>query len=88
LMTANDIGPIPSVLRDRCRILRFPVPRLEHLPILALRIMERVYAELGHDPRWATPLEGYEMDAIASSWGGGSIRRLERIIELSIGAQN
>ncbi|MEQ8297418.1 MAG: AAA family ATPase [Nitratireductor sp.] len=81
LMTANDIGPVPTVLRDRCRILRFPAPGVEHLSILALRIMERLYVELGHDVRWATPLEGFELDAIASTWGGGSIRRLERIIE-------
>lgn len=49
--------------------------------MLALRIMARLYVELGHDPRWATPLEGFELAAITSAWPGGSIRRLERIIE-------
>ncbi|MEP9373584.1 AAA family ATPase [Mesorhizobium sp. KR1-2] len=81
LMTANAIEPIPAVLRDRCRLLRFPEPGPEHLPMLALRIMARLYAELGHDPRWATPLEGFELAAIAAAWRGGSIRRLERMLE-------
>ena len=80
-MTANKVEPIPSVLRDRCRVVRFPEPGPEHLPILALRIMERLYAELRYDPRWATPLEGFELAAIAAAWRGGSIRRLERIVE-------
>lgn len=35
LMTANAIEPISAVLRDRCRVLRFPEPGPEHLPILA-----------------------------------------------------
>lgn len=81
LMTANEVEPMPSVLRDRCRVLRFPEPGLEHLPLLSVRIMERLYADRGHDPRWATPLEGFELAAVASAWSGGSIRRLERIVE-------
>jgi hypothetical protein len=80
-MTANSVEPIPAVLRDRCRVIRFPEPGPEHLPALAVSIMERVYAELGHDVRWVTALEGFEVDAVASAWGGGSIRRLQRIIE-------
>ena len=81
LMTANAIEPIPAVLRDRCLVLRFSEPGPEHLPMLAPRIMARLYTELGHDPRWAIPLEGFELAAIAAAWGGGSIRRLERMLE-------
>lgn len=81
LMTANEVEPIPSVLRDRCRVLRFPEPGAEHLPVLAVRIMERLYADLAQDPRWATPLEGFELGAVAAGWSGGSIRKLERILE-------
>jgi hypothetical protein len=29
----------------------------------------------------ATPLQGFELAAVASAWRGGSIRRLERIVE-------
>lgn len=84
LMTANEVESVPAVLRDRCRILRFPEPGPEHLPFLASRILERLYLEQGHDPRWATPLEGYEIDALRSAWPGGSIRKLERLVELLV----
>ncbi|WP_168168913.1 AAA family ATPase [Shinella sp. HZN7] len=81
LMTANSLGPIPAALRDRCRILSFPDPGADQLPLFATRILERLYIEAGHDPRWATPLEGFELDVLASVWTGGSIRRLERFVE-------
>ncbi|OCJ18387.1 hypothetical protein A6U87_00055 [Rhizobium sp. AC44/96] len=81
LMTANSLEPIPAALRDRCRILSFPIPGTDHLPLIAPRILQRLYIETGHDPRWATPLEGFELDALASFWTGGSIRRLERLVE-------
>nr|WP_289624920.1 AAA family ATPase [Sinorhizobium sp. 7-81] len=81
LMTANSVEPIPAALRDRCRILRFPSPGADQLPLLATRILERLYIEAGYDPRWATPIEGFELDALASVWTGGSIRTLERLVE-------
>lgn len=81
LMTANSIEPIPGALRDRCRILRFPTPGADQLPTLAPRILERLYIDAGYDPRWAKPLEGFELDALAKVWTGGSIRRLERVVE-------
>jgi hypothetical protein len=79
--TTNSLEPIPAALQDRCRILRFRDPGADQLPLFATRILERLYIEAGHDPRWATPIEGYELDALASVWTGGSIRRLERFIE-------
>lgn len=81
LMTANSLEPVPAALRDRCRILRFPDPGADQLPLFATRILERLYIEAGHDPRWATPLEGFELDALAKVWTGGSLRRLERLVE-------
>jgi len=81
LMTANSLEPIPAALWDRCRVLRFPDPGAGQLPIFATRILERLYTEAGHDPRWATPLEGFELDALARAWTGGSLRRLERLVE-------
>jgi hypothetical protein len=81
LMTANSLEPIPSALRDRCRILAFPNPGADQLPLIATRILQRLYIETGYDARWATPLEGFELDALASVWKGGSIRRLERLVE-------
>lgn len=81
LMTANSLEPIPVALRDRCRVLRFPDPGADQLSLFAARILKRLYIEAGHDPRWATPLEGFELDALGSVWTGGSIRRLERLVE-------
>ena len=80
LMTANDVSTISPILLDRARVRHFPEAGPEHLPNLAIRIMERLYVERGQSPRWATPLEGFELDAMASAWGGGSIRKLERIV--------
>ncbi len=81
IMTANEVEPIPAVLRDRCRVIPFPEPGVRHLPVIAGSIMARLYEQLGHDRRWAMPLEGDELEAVASTWGGGSVRRLERILE-------
>lgn len=87
LMTANSLEPIPVALRDRCRVLRFPDPGADQLSLFAARILKRLYIEAGHDPRWATPLEEFELDALASVWTGGSIRRLERLVEGLRGAR-
>jgi len=87
VMTANEVGSVPAVMRDRCRILRFPEPGPDQLPFLAPRILERLYTEAGHDPRWGTPLEGFELAALASNWPGGSIRKLERLVEKLVEAR-
>ncbi|MFC3321345.1 AAA family ATPase [Mesorhizobium cantuariense] len=87
VMTANEVGSVPAVMRDRCRILRFPEPGRDQLPLLASRILERLYFEAGHDPRWVTPLEGFELAALANNWPGGSIRKLERLVEKLVEAR-
>ncbi|TPL02547.1 AAA family ATPase [Mesorhizobium sp. B2-4-14] len=87
LMTANEVGSVSAVLKDRCRILRFPEPGPDQLPLLASRILERLYLEAGHDPRWGTPLEGFELAALAGNWPGGSIRKLERLVEKLVEAR-
>ncbi|TPK81161.1 AAA family ATPase [Mesorhizobium sp. B2-4-17] len=87
VMTANEVGSVPAVMRDRCRILRFPEPGPDQLPLLASRILERLYFEAGHDPRWVTPLEGFELAALANNWPGGSIRKLERLVEKLVEAR-
>lgn len=87
LMTANSLEPIPPVLRDRCRIISFPEPGPEHLEVLAPLILERLYVDAGHDRRWATPLERSELEALSKAWRGGSIRKLERQMEVLIKAR-
>lgn len=87
LMTANTIAAVPSVLLDRCRVLAFPEPGPEQLGVLAPRLLERLYVDAGHDPRWATPLERYELTALGERWRGGSIRRLQQLLEALVEAR-
>ncbi|MHA6646239.1 AAA family ATPase [Mesorhizobium sp. A623] len=87
LMTANETLGIPAVLRDRCRILSFPVPGADQLPFLAPGILERLYTETGHDRRWAAPLQDFELEALRRNWAGGSIRKLERFVEALVEAR-
>lgn len=79
--TANSLEGIPAPLRDRCRIIRFPEPGLEHLPALAAALLRRAVAERGWDARWALPLDGTELDALAGCWPGGSLRKLARLVD-------
>jgi len=81
LMTANTLTGIPSVLLDRCHVIKFPEPGPEQLDVLAPRILEQLYVDAGYDLRWATPLDQIEIDAITAAWPGGSIRRLYRLVE-------
>jgi hypothetical protein len=87
LMTANTLATVPSVLLDRCRVIAFPEPGPEQLDVLAPRLVERIYIDAGHDPRWATPLEQFELAALADHWRGGSIRRLQQLVETLVEAR-
>lgn len=87
-MTANSIDPIPGVLRDRCRVMHFPEPGPEMLSFLVPRILERVYSEVGHHPRWPSELEEFEIEALQRAWPGGSIRVLERLVQQVIDARD
>jgi hypothetical protein len=87
LMTANTLAGVSSVLLDRCRVIAFPEPGPDQLGVLAPRILERIYVDTGYDPRWATPLEQDEYAALAEHWLGGSIRKLERLMEALVEAR-
>ncbi|MBN9079701.1 MAG: AAA family ATPase [Rhizobiales bacterium] len=87
LMTANTLATVPSVLLDRCRVVAFPEPGPEQLEVLAPRLVERIYIDAGHDPRWATPLEQFELTALADHWRGGSIRGLQQLVETLVEAR-
>ncbi|SCY65476.1 AAA family ATPase [Microvirga guangxiensis] len=81
LMTANSLEGLSAPLRDRCRVIPFPVPGCEHLPILSRQIISDILAEQGLDCRWATPLDEVETAAVVSAWPGGSLRKLRRLVE-------
>ena len=88
LATANAVDSLPRPLRDRCRILRVPAPGLEHLPDLSAALLRRAYAARDLDIRWASPLDGVELRAVAEAWRGGSIRQLARLLDGVMAARN
>lgn len=84
LATANSRSGIPPTLLDRMSPMEFPVPNQSHLPILANSILRRSLVSRGYDERWALPLDGEELEALSRAWPGGSIRQLQRLIEIVI----
>lgn len=81
IATANSIDTLPPPLRDRCRIREFSGPDQKDLPWLTSNILLELLSERSQDSRWASPLTGEELDALAGAWKGGSIRILRRLIE-------
>ncbi len=83
LATSNDASKIPAPLRDRFRILRMPDPQPAHLQALLPGILADIARETDGQ-EWAQALAGDEIAAIARAWGGGSLRRLRRIVEVVV----
>ena len=78
--TANSLDGISPALRDRFRVVRFPEPGAVHLPALGNRLLRSALQDRGIDGRWALPLDGTELAALAGAWRGGSLRRLARLV--------
>ena len=79
--TANTLDPLPSPLRDRFRVVTFPKPAAGDLDALLPAVTRDLARERGLEARWVEPLTGFERDAIAAHWHGGSVRRLRRVVE-------
>ena len=77
LMTANSLESLSAPLRDRCRVIQFPEPGREDLPVLIRQITADILADQGLDQRWIIPLDDVELAAIEEAWPGGSLRTLE-----------
>lgn len=88
--TANDDTKIPSHIRDRFRIVRVPLPGLQHLRPLARNIMSDIAADSDVDPRWMAPLDADEEAVIAKAWqrAGFSIRKLQKILAATLEARD
>ena len=78
--TANSLDGISPALRDRFRVVMFPESGAAHLPALGNRLLRSALRERGIDGRWALPLDGTELAALAGAWRGGSLRRLARLV--------
>jgi ATP-dependent Lon protease len=88
--TANDDTPIPPHIRDRFRVVRVPLPGLQHLRPLAMNIMRDLAQENDVDPRFMAPLDADEEGVIAKAWqrAGFSIRKLQKIVSATIEARD
>jgi hypothetical protein len=80
-LTCNDDTVLSRPLRDRCRLLRMPAIKTEHVPAIAARIMKEIAADCGIDARWVVPLTGDEIEIAQRLLGDGSIRRLRAVVE-------
>ncbi|WP_457092072.1 AAA family ATPase [Microvirga sp. P5_D2] len=88
LMTANSLEGLSAPLRDRCRVIPFPEPGRDHLATLSRQILAELLAEQGLDPRWGSPLDGIEIEAVAKAWPGGSLRKLRSVIEVVLASRD
>lgn len=82
ILTANSLDGIPMPLRDRCRIVPIPDPDFHHVGDLVKHIVEDIAQERGLDKRWYPPLAEDEMNVVTKAWGGGSLRKLRRAVEV------
>jgi ATP-dependent Lon protease len=85
--TANSVDTLPSPLRDRFRVIFFPKPTADHIDMLLPTVTADLATERGLDLRWVEPLTGFERDAVAAHWRGGSVRRLRRVVEIVLRAR-
>jgi ATP-dependent Lon protease len=81
IATANSADPLPAPLRDRLRIIEFPLPSLEDIDALFPPVICDLARERGVDARWVPPLTGSERELVSAHWTGGSVRGLKRLVE-------
>lgn len=80
VFTANSRADLPAPLLDRLRIIEFPVPTLDHLPLLLPRIVDDLASDEGLDPRFYYDDVFEQRALIELTWQTGSIRRLRKIV--------
>ena len=89
IATANELGPVPEALRDRFRIIRVPLPTLDHLPALAAKVMH----EMAYDDEFREndqPLAPDELAVIGRAWMREkfSMRKLKRLVVATLEARD
>ena len=89
LATANDLDTLPAPLRDRFRIIVFPSPSIEHMPVLANNLLERAIEDLGYAACFEPRLDRVELEALAAVWPkSGSLRGLRKLVEAVLAARS
>ncbi len=88
IATANSLSSLSAPLRDRFRIMHFPVPSNLHLAKLADSLLYTIARDRGLDLRWASALTAVEIEMVRQHWRGGSIRALRRLVEVVFDARD
>lgn len=83
MATANGLAGFPAQLADRFRVLQFPLPGPEHMPVLARRMAVEIVRRQGL-PDDVAELDRTDLAALAQNWPGGSLRGLQRLVEIAI----
>ena len=81
IMTANEDKDLPAPLKDRCRVLRMPPIKPEHVPAIVRGLVVDLAKERGIDERFVPALDGDEIEIAQRMLGDGSIRRLRAVVE-------
>jgi hypothetical protein len=80
IATATFLGT-GAAREDLFEPIEVPSPAMEHAPALIEAVSRTVAEERGLDGRWAERCSDAEIEMIARTWGGGSIRCLRDIVE-------
>ncbi|OAS22526.1 hypothetical protein [Methylobacterium platani] len=81
--TANSTDGIAPQVLDRLRVLRFPLPGPEHMPVLARRMALDIVRRQGL-PEDHGELDRSDLRSLAEHWPGGSLRALRRLVEVAV----
>lgn len=88
IATANDIDALPAFLLDRYRVVRWPMPTLEHLPALAANVLHEIEREVD-EVGFNSPLDDDELEVIGRVWRrqGYSMRKLQKLVGATLDAR-
>ncbi|WAJ28433.1 AAA family ATPase [Antarcticirhabdus aurantiaca] len=78
--TSNAL-PLSAPLLDRFDVVEMPDPGPEHVGALVRRILEDIARERDEEG-FLPPLAPDEVEVVAATWRGGSLRRLRRAVEI------
>lgn len=81
--TANGKNGIATQVLDRLRVLHFPLPGPQHMPVLARRMAVEIARAQGL-PDDHGELDRSDLLALAENWPGGSLRGLRRLVEVAV----
>jgi ATP-dependent Lon protease len=86
--TSNDDTLLPGPLRDRFRVVRVPLPTLQHLPQLAASVLADIERQDGIEG-FVEPLAPDELQVIGDAWKRAkfSLRALQKIVGATIDAR-